>query len=256
MVSRYPILNIWTDGVNKKQALDEVDLFIRNGKRLHTIFAANPEKNYSVPKDPDLYKTFREADLLLPDGIGIVLAAKLLYGIKIQRVPGCEFMQNVCLLAQKYGYKIYIYGAKELVNKGAVKKLRDRLPGIKIVGHCHGYWPENNMDQLVRQINESGAQILFLALGSPKQERWIARYRSKLNNVKVCQGIGGTLDVINGNIKRAPDLFCHLGIEWLYRLIVEPKRIKRQKVLPLFTAQILGVKIRSILTGKNPGKVG
>jgi N-acetylglucosaminyldiphosphoundecaprenol N-acetyl-beta-D-mannosaminyltransferase len=165
-------------------------------------------------------------------------------------------MQNICAHAQNQGYKIFIYGATEEVNKGAVKKLQDRFPSIDIVGHCHGYWPENKMDQLLQQINDSGAQILFLALGSPRQEQWIAHYRDQLNTVRVCQGIGGTLDVINGNVKRAPDLYCRLGLEWLYRLIAEPKRIIRQRVLPLFIVQVLGEKIKYIFNGKVPGKIG
>jgi N-acetylglucosaminyldiphosphoundecaprenol N-acetyl-beta-D-mannosaminyltransferase len=247
MTQRYSILKIWTDCVSVHEALEKVDTFIQKGDRLHTIFSANPEKNYSVPDDPTLYQAFKEADLLLPDGIGIVLAAKILYGIQIERIPGCEFMQHICKLSLKNDYKIFIYGAHEKVNNGAVKKLRETLPGINIVGNCHGFLPEDKMDNLVRQIVDSGAQILFLALGSPKQEQWITQYRDQLSSVKVCQGIGGTLDVINGNVKRAPNIFCRLGLEWLYRLIADPKRIKRQRILPLFAAQVVLEKVRAKL---------
>ena len=252
MINRYPILNIWADSVTQQQALEQLDRFINSGDRLHTIFSANPEKNYSVPTDPDLYLAFKGSDLLLPDGIGVVLALRFIHHIKIQRLPGCEFMHNICAHAQEHGYNIFIYGAKEEVNTGAVNKLTHLYPDLKIVGHCHGYWPDENMDQLVNQINNSNAQILFLALGSPKQEQWIEKYRSQLTTVRVCQGIGGTLDVVYGNVKRAPQFFCRYGLEWLYRLSTEPKRITRQWVLPLFAAQLFSLKIKSALTGKAP----
>jgi N-acetylglucosaminyldiphosphoundecaprenol N-acetyl-beta-D-mannosaminyltransferase len=252
MIKRYPVLNIWVDAVTEQEALQQVDSFIQTGTRLYTIFAVNPEKNYSVTTDPVLNEAFENADLLIPDGIGIVLAVKLLYSVQIKRLPGCEFMQNICDHSQNKGYKIFIYGAKEVVNEGAVKVLKERLPKLKIVGNCHGYWPDDKMVELVEKINSSGAQILFLALGSPKQEQWITQYRHQLKNIRVCQGIGGTLDVINGNVKRAPDIFCRLGLEWLYRLLEEPKRIKRQKVLPMFALQALIHKVKLIIKRKEP----
>lgn len=242
-MTRYPILNLWVDSVNFQQALDKVVEFVERGERPHTIFASNPEKNFSVPKNPLLYESFRNADLLLPDGIGVVLAARVIYGCKIERVPGCEFMQAICGLAEDKGYKLFIYGAKKEVNQEAVCVLRKRHPAIQIVGNVNGYWPAEKMDELVDRINASGAQILFLALGSPKQEEWFARYKDRLSALKVCQGIGGTLDVIAGNVKRAPAVFCNLGLEWFYRLLAEPKRIKRQLVLPVFAFRILLAKL-------------
>jgi N-acetylglucosaminyldiphosphoundecaprenol N-acetyl-beta-D-mannosaminyltransferase len=240
---RYPILNIWTDAVTMDEALQKVSDFVEDGDRPHTIFATNPEKNFSVPADPFLYDCFKNADLLLPDGIGMVLGAKILHGAKLTRVPGCEFMQEVCALSARQGYKIFIYGAKEEVSRQAVEILEERLPGLQIVGRCNGYWPEDQMDTLVDRINESKAEILYLALGSPKQEKWFARHQDKFKHIRVCQGIGGTLDVITGNVKRAPGIFCKLGLEWFYRLLAEPRRIKRQMVLPVFAWQILMTKI-------------
>ncbi len=244
---RYPILNIWTDAVTMVQALARVDEFVENGNRPHTVFATNPEKNFSVPKDPFLYDCFKNADLLLPDGIGMVLAARLLHGVEISRVPGCEFMQEICALAAEKHYRIFIYGAKEEVSIEAARILKQRLPALQIVGRCNGYWPEERMDELVDEINGSKAEILFLALGSPRQEKWFARYSEKLEHVKVCQGIGGTLDVISGNVKRAPALFCNLGLEWLYRLLADPRRMKRQRVLPIFAFQVGLAKVKNML---------
>ena len=244
MTTRYPILNIRVDAVTMAEALARVVEFVENGNRLHTLFAVNPEKNFTVPTDPMLVASFKNADMLIPDGIGMVLAARFLYGARLERVAGCELMQNICALSAQKGYGIFIYGAKEVVNKGAVEALNRNYPGIRIVGRANGYLAEDAMPELVEQINDSGAQILFLALGSPKQEQWIARYRNQLTHIRVCQGIGGTLDVLTGNVIRAPQIFCRLGLEWFYRLMKEPKRLERQLVLPVFAWQVLMKKLR------------
>jgi N-acetylglucosaminyldiphosphoundecaprenol N-acetyl-beta-D-mannosaminyltransferase len=234
MSTRLPILNIWTDTLTMDTALERVAEFLHRGDRVHTVFASNPEKNFSVPKDPSLYSLFRDADLLLPDGIGMVLAARLLYGAKLERVPGCEFMERCCAFAARNGYPIFLYGAKEEVNAKAAEELTRKYPGLIIAGRQNGYLPEKHMAGLLERINVSGARFLFLALGSPRQEKWVAKYGRSLTTVSVCQGIGGTLDVIAGTVQRAPQVWCNLGLEWLYRLLAEPKRIARQKALPVF----------------------
>jgi len=244
MVQRYAVLNIWVDDVTTQEVLDAVVDFVEKGSRVHTIFASNPEKNFSVPQDPILYEKFKKADLLLPDGIGMVLAVKCLYGVRMERVTGIGTMQAICRLAAERGYGVFIYGAKEEVNKAAVDNLGKMFPGLQIAGRAHGYQPEDQMEALVQRLNDSGAKILFLALGSPKQEQWIARYEGRLEHVRVCQGIGGTLDVLAGKTKRAPLIFRRLGLEWLYRLVTEPKRWKRQKVYPVFAGQVLWAKMK------------
>lgn len=247
MSTRLPILNIWTDTLTMDTALERVAEFLRRGDRVHTVFASNPEKNFSVPKDPDLYSLFRDADLLLPDGIGMVLAARLLYGAKLERVPGCEFMERCCAFAARNGYPIYLYGAKEEVNAKAAEELTRKYPGLIIAGRQNGYLPEEHMAGLLERINVSGARFLFLALGSPRQEKWVAKYGRGLTTVSVCQGIGGTLDVIAGTVQRAPRVWCNLGLEWLYRLLAEPKRIARQKALPVFAWLVAKAFVTGIL---------
>jgi len=247
MNERLNILDIWVDRVTMDQALQRVSSYVEKGDRLHTVFATNPEKNFSVPADAFLRQMFRKADMLIPDGIGMVLAARILHGVHMERVPGCELMQNTCAMSADKGYKLFLYGAKEEVNKKAVEVLRERHPSIQIVGRSNGYVPKNKMDGLVADINASGAQILFLALGSPNQEKWIAEHGAKLKSVRVCQGTGGTFDVIAGEVNRAPDIYCRLGLEWLYRLIEDPSRIKRQKVLPVFAGLVAIEKIKMIL---------
>jgi N-acetylglucosaminyldiphosphoundecaprenol N-acetyl-beta-D-mannosaminyltransferase len=222
------------DAVSREEAIERVRGFIRDGGRAHSIFASNPEKNFSVPKDPELYECYRNADLLLPDGIGMVKAAQLLHGAQLSRVPGSEFIFDICRVAQEEGCGVFVYGAKEEVNARSCEVLAERFPGLRISGRANGYVQDADMPGLVEQINASGAAVLFVALGSPKQEKWFAKYKAQLQNVRVVQGIGGTLDTIGGKVKRAPEFWCRHNLEWLYRLFSEPKRIARQRVLPIF----------------------
>jgi len=242
---RLRILNIWVDDISKEECLEKVVEFVEeNDPGLHTIFASNPEKNFSVPKHAEIYHAYKNADILLPDGVGVVFAARVLYGAKIQRLPGVDVFGWLCSLAAERGYRVFVFGSKEDVNKKAVAALNRKYPGLKIAGRSHGYIAEGDMPSLVKKINESRAQILFVGLGSPKQERWIASYGHLLETVRVCQGIGGTLDTIAGSVKRAPVAWQRAHLEWLYRVLKEPKRIKRQVVLPLFVVNILAERLR------------
>ena len=227
-------------------AVSKVKDFLQKGTRVHSIFAANPEKNFSVPKDPELYESFRAADLILPDGIGVVLAAKILHGARLQRVTGIELMQNICELAAREGHRVFFFGASERVNEEAARILQKRYPELAIVGRANGYLKDGEMPDLIGHINDSQAEILFVALGSPKQEKWFATYKNFLTHVKVCQGIGGTLDVIAGSVKRAPEIWQKYSIEWLYRSLSQPKRIVRQKALVVFAVRVLISKLNSL----------
>lgn len=240
---RLKILNVWVDPVDMGGALKRVERFIEEGDRPHSVFAVNPEKNFSVPRDPHLHKVFSEADLLIPDGIGVVMAARILYRVHLARVPGVEMMEEICRLSARKKYKVFIYGAKEEVSAKAAAELQRRYPSLEIAGRANGYVSQEEMPALIERINDSGAQVLFLALGSPRQENWFASNAAKLHTVRVCQGIGGTLDTIAGTVKRAPQFWCRLNLEWLYRLMSEPKRIARQKVLPVFAYMVLRRKL-------------
>jgi N-acetylglucosaminyldiphosphoundecaprenol N-acetyl-beta-D-mannosaminyltransferase len=239
---RLKILDIWVDPVDRRQALDRVRGFLQ-GNRPCSIFAVNPEKNFSAAKDPVLYKTFEQADLLVPDGIGIVMAAKLLHGVSLRRVPGVDLMRDICQLAAEEAKSVFFYGASESVSQTAVEKLQIVFPKMRIAGRSNGYVQPSKIPELIKRINDSGAEILFLALGSPKQERWFAAHAAALSTVKICQGIGGTLDTIAGTVKRAPVIWQRLSLEWLYRLLSEPRRIHRQKALPVFALKVIKCKV-------------
>jgi N-acetylglucosaminyldiphosphoundecaprenol N-acetyl-beta-D-mannosaminyltransferase len=242
---RVRILDTPVDAVTMHQALEYVDGLVRGSTMRNYVLAVNPEKVEVLRKDTVLKGMFEKAALLLPDGIGIVLAVRVLFGARIERVSSADLMQNLCRLAPAKGYRIFIYGSKEEVNQMAVEKLLERNPGVNVVGRCHGYVKDEGMEDLVDSINRSCADILFVALGSPRQEKWIERYLPRLQ-VKVCQGIGGTLDTIAGTVKRAPVFVRQLGLEWFYRLVTEPRRVRRQLVLPAFAFNVLKEKLRSL----------
>lgn len=243
-IQRLRVLDTPVDALDMSEALSFVDRCVRCVGSPATILAVNPEKVFVLQKDPNLKRFFESAALLLPDGIGIVAAARFLHGANLCRTPGADLMQNVCAIAPERGYRIFILGASEGVNAAAVEELRRRAPGIRIVGRANGYWkPEENSD-LIRRINESHSDILFVALGSPRQERWIETNLAKLN-VKVIQGIGGTLDTIVGTVKRAPKAWQAMGLEWAYRLLRQPSRLGRQLKLLSFVFKVFSVKLTS-----------
>lgn len=249
---RVRILDVPVDIINMRIALDYVRNLVEYNDKPAYILAVNAEKIMSLQKDVSLINFYGEASLLLPDGIGVVIAIRLILGMKANRVTGADLVQAICKESLIYGYKIFIFGGREEINKNVVEKLKIKFPGIQIVGRCHGYVSDENINDLINQINEAETDILFIGLGSPKQEKWILDNLAKLQ-VKVCQAVGGTLDILAGNSKRAPFLIQNFGFEWLFRLLKEPKRIHRQIVYPIFMFSVLKEKLKVIFkkNGKN-----
>ena len=201
-----------------------------------TIIAVNPEKVITASKDEQIKTLINDATYQIPDGVGILIASRLKGGRVHSRVTGVDMMDRLLKFASDEGKKVFMYGAKEEVVATAKAKIEEKYPSIRITGYSNGY--TKDQDELVRKINESGAEIIFVALGSPRQELWIRDHMKDLN-VKVYQGVGGSFDVFAGNVKRAPSFFRKAGLEWFYRLITDPKRFKRQLALPKFLFKII-----------------
>lgn len=237
-MERVKVLGIPVDVVDMEAALAYVNESVRDNSQGKYILAVNPEKVFAINENSFLLDMFEKASLLVPDGIGIVMAIRMLHKKKVKRVPGSDLMPQICKQAAAAKHSVFIYGGAEDVNKKAVDILLKRYPGLKISGRSNGYVTTKDMNALIQKINESGSDILFVGLGSPKQEQWIAENLPKLN-VKICQGIGGTLDTIAGTVRRAPLVFQKIGLEWFYRLIKEPSRFRRQLVLPKFALLVL-----------------
>lgn len=234
---RIEVLGVPVDCVDMMHAVAFVDESIQ-AQRAVSILAVNPEKVIKAQSDATVMRLLSNAGLLIPDGIGVVLAARLFGLGKMQRVPGSELMPKLCELAALRGYKVFLFGASPEVNDAAALRLRESYPGLNVAGRQHGYIKDEEMSALVERINASGAQIVFVALGSPRQELWIEKYAPQLD-AKVFQGVGGTFDVIAGSVKRAPWLFRKMHLEWFYRLVSQPKRVLRQTALPKFAYQVL-----------------
>jgi N-acetylglucosaminyldiphosphoundecaprenol N-acetyl-beta-D-mannosaminyltransferase len=200
------------------------------------IVAINPEKIMKAQESPSLKNLLNSATYQIPDGVGVLIASKLKKGQITDRITGIDLMLQICQMATEKGHRIFLYGAKPGVADEAKVKLEERFKGIKIVGTMDGYEKDN--DKIIGSINKSEADILFVAKGSPAQELWITDHMNQITT-SIHQGVGGSFDVICGNIKRAPDTFQKLGLEWLYRLALEPSRIGRQMALPRFLIKVL-----------------
>jgi N-acetylglucosaminyldiphosphoundecaprenol N-acetyl-beta-D-mannosaminyltransferase len=202
--------------------------------------AINPVKIYHAWNKPELLKLMRQADVGICDGVGVSLASKILYGQSIPRCTGCDLFFKLLSEAAKKKWSVYLLGASAKSNSAARAELQKRYPYLKIVGWHDGYFEDSN--PIIEQINSSGANLLFVAMGSPKQENWIQNNWQAIN-ANICMGVGGSVDIASGNLRRAPIIFRMTGTEFLYRLICEPrKRWPIQKVLLPYFLQVIGKK--------------
>jgi N-acetylglucosaminyldiphosphoundecaprenol N-acetyl-beta-D-mannosaminyltransferase len=202
--------------------------------------AINPEKVYRAMQDEKLKTVLDQTDMGICDGVGVSIASGILHGRRIPRCTGVDLFYRLVERASTTGWKVFLLGGAPAINEAAGLKLQRQYPGLRIVGSQHGFFDDTAA--VVDQINRSGADILFVAMGSPKQEFWIAENRSAIE-ASFCMGVGGTLDVVSENAKRAPKFFRRTGTEFLYRLISDPKRWRRQIALPLFLFSVLREKI-------------
>lgn len=228
------VLGIKVNTENYDELIEEIFGRIER-KEKSLIVAINPEKIIKAKEDPALKKLLNDAEFQIPDGIGVILASKIQKGQITSRVTGVDMMMRLCAEAAKRGKGVFLYGGKPGVADKASEKLKELYPEINIAGTQHGYEKDN--DKIIAKINEAKPDILFVAMGSPKQENWINANRDNLYPT-IYQGVGGSFDVLAGNVKRAPEAFQKMGLEWFYRLMKEPKRIKRQMALPLFLLEV------------------
>lgn len=208
------------------------------------IFTPNPEIVQMCIENESFYDLVNSAELIVPDGIGVVKASRILKTPLKEKVAGVELGERVLDMAARNNKGVFLFGGKDAsrtesgvsVADQCIPVFEEKFKGIKVVGTRDGYCKKEGEDneETIRMINESGAEILFVCLGAPLQEKWIYENRAKLPNVKVYLGLGGSLDVYSGNVKRAPKLFIKLGLEWFYRLLCEPKRLGRMMKLPKF----------------------
>lgn len=235
---RIHILGQPVDCCSLPTAIQYLEQEMQAGKQ-QFIIAQNPEKILKAESDPELANIIsRQATLLIADGVGIIHAARILDCQVPGRVTGIELFTKLLELANNKNYTIFLYGAQPETLTTLTEHLQATYPQLKIVGAVDGY--ANSTDQqeaLLASIKATKPDFLFVALGSPAQEKWLAQELPELP-VKLAMGVGGSFDVLAGNVKRAPDWMQRVGLEWFYRLIKEPSRLARTRNLPIFLIRV------------------
>lgn len=235
------VLGVPVDHVTMEQALEKWKSFLKEDG-IHTIYTPNAEIMMAAHRDPQLKKILCEADMLVADGAGVVLASRIL-GVNLpEKVPGFDLVKNSFSPQSGKKTRYFLFGSKPGTAEAAGENIVKSYPEVEIAGCRNGYFTGEDVADIIRQINSSDADVLLVALGAPKQEKWISENKDKLN-VKICIGVGGTLDVFAGTAALAPEFFRKNGLEWLYRLYREPWRFKRMLDLPRFVLLALRTRI-------------
>ena len=233
---RTEIMGVGFDDLTLDEAAQRAAGMIDEGG-FHYVVTPNPELVDRARREEPFRQALNGADLVLPDGIGVVYAAKLLGRPLKGRCPGIDFAGKLMERMAKTGLRLYLLGAKPGVAETAAARLEAKYPGLIICGTHDGYFKEDA--PVVEAVRAAEADVVFVCLGAPKQEYWMVK-NGPATGARLMAGLGGSLDVFAGVVERAPESWQRLGLEWLYRLTKEPKRIGRMARLPLFLLSALG----------------
>lgn len=231
-MEKIEIHGVMMDSITMDEALEFVMQRLE-GTGMARIFTPNSEIMMQAQRDPELKEILNGADLLIPDGAGVVLASRILGRPLKEKVSGIDLVKRILENTNERPVSLFILGAKPGVAETAAANITARYPNTEIKGCQHGYFRPEEEESIIERINKSGAEILLVGLGAPKQEKWIHRNAPRLN-CKVAIGVGGTIDVFAGTASLAPEFMRRAGLEWLYRLIKEPWRLPRMMDLPRF----------------------
>lgn len=230
------VLGVPFDALDMEGAVQKALGFLQDGKK-HYICTPNPEIVMEACKDKELMMILEDADLVVPDGIGVVWASRYAEERLKERVAGYDLTQNLFAKLANTQETFYFFGGAPGVSAKAAHLMQEKYPGLQIVGGHNGYFDEAEERKIIADIQKKKPSVLLVGLGAPKQEKWIYENR-RLLDVKLCIGVGGSFDVMAGNVKRAPKVFRKLGLEWFYRLITQPSRWRRMLKLPVFAFQV------------------
>lgn len=210
------------DVASMSETVEEVRKAVKTGRFTQHV-VVNAAKLVNMRNDAQLNKSVRSCDIINIDGMGVVLGARFLGHAVPERVAGIDLFHELLAMSTSNGFSVFLLGAEEGVVAAAVSKVHALYPGLTIAGHHHGYFWDDEA-AMVENIRTSGAQLLFVAITSPQKENFIDRWRDQLG-VTFVMGVGGTFDVVAGKVKRAPAWMQQWGLEWLYRVIQEPRRM-------------------------------
>ncbi len=231
------LLGASVDALTMEETAGRVAGFIESG-RPHRIITLNPEFLYRAQADRRLLELVHRADLVTPDGVGIVWACRMAGNPVPERVSGIDLMRRLLEMAAGAGWRVFLLGAAPGVAEEAVAGLVRCFPGLRVAGCHHGYFREAESAAVARMIRDARAQLVFAGMGAPRQEMWLDRYL-EATGAAAALGVGGSFDVLAGRVQRAPAWVQRLHLEWLARLLQEPSRWRRQAVLPLFAWLVL-----------------
>ena len=234
------VMGLKFDSMTMDEALSRAEALLRGDKAAYVV-TPNAEIAYEALHDGQLREMLNGADLMLPDGAGVVLASKLLRTPGKQKVAGVDFAAGLLGILERNGQSLYLLGGKPGIGELAAQKMLEAHPQLRIAGIADGYFQDEA--PVIAKINASGADALFVCLGAPKQERFMVQHRQELH-VHLMAGLGGSLDAFAGTVQRAPAWMIRLNLEWLYRLIREPKRFRRMLRLPKYLWAVMLKRIR------------
>lgn len=223
--------------MSMKQTVDYLAKAIEQ-KKPHQVITANPIMVMAAQDDPSYLKMMQRAELIVPDGTGVVWAANHVGQPVVERVPGYDLIHELMKVGEKKSWKVYLLGASNEVIQAAAEKIRALYPKVSLVGVRDGYFGDAEDAQVIQAIKDAAPDILLVGRAAANQEPWIGKYKEQLN-IPVMMGVGGSFDVLSGKLKRAPVFFQKLRLEWFYRLLQEPWRYKRMLLLPKFAVKVM-----------------
>lgn len=240
MGKNVPTVSIFGVPFSKLSAEETADLVtaMADSGRPHQVITANPIMVMAALQHPDNMAMMKRADLIVPDGAGIVWAAGYVGNPVAGKVAGIELMHELLRRGEKKGWRVYLLGTTPETIRIAANKLKEQYPAIALVGFRDGFFKADQDEEVVAHIREAKPHLLFVARGADTQDPWIDRYKAELG-VPVMMGVGGSLDIMAGRAKRAPKLFIRLRLEWFYRLLREPSRYRRMLALPQFAFKVI-----------------
>lgn len=236
----YPTVSLYGVPFSKMNMKETVDYLTRSieERQSRRVVTGNPIMLMAGLENESFHRTLATADLVVPDGAGVVWAAGKVGEPVQERVTGFDLMHELLREGNVRGWKVYLLGTTREIISAAHDNLKRQFPGVRFVGYRDGYFTDKEDDSVVSAIREAGPDLLFVARSLMTQEPWLARYQHLLQ-VPVMMGVGGSFDVVAGKLKRAPLLFRKMRLEWLYRLLQEPSRYKRMLVLPRFALKVM-----------------
>lgn len=237
---RIDVLGVGFDNITMVEAVEKA-YELQSEHKGYYVVTPNPEIVMLAREDPDMASAVENAALVIPDGIGVIYGAKILGTPLKEKIPGIDFTSALLEKMQTEGRSVFLFGSKPGVAEKAMENLSAKYPGLKFVGTNDGYFKDDA--PIIEKINAAKPDLLLVCLGAPKQEKWMMTNADKLD-VGLMIGAGGSLDVFAGVVERAPEFWQKLGLEWLHRLLKEPRRIGRMMRLPKFLILVIIKKIR------------